>query len=416
MTETMKAAPVASDGARDFDFLMGRWKVHNRRLRERLRGSTEWDEFAATNVSRPLPGGLGNQDEYRTDHWPGFIGMALRLFDPATKRWAIYWADSVRGILEPPVFGGFRDGTGMFEGVDTFEGRPIRVRFIWSRVHTGAPRWEQAFSDDDGRTWETNWTMDFARAESAVPPAASPAAEPEFEVIELRRYTTVAGGREPFARYFESYFPEAFEQLGAIAFGQFFERGNREGFTWLRGFRDLDARAVVNGAFYYGPLWREHKATMNGLLVDSDNVLLLRPLRPGSGVSVLPAVDPVRETNGAGGVVVAQILAGQPGRIDELARRAEMTFATYRAAGAREAGVLVTLDARNNFPQLPVREDGPYLVWLGIVPDERAFEENLLPRLKQAVPVLTATGLVNGAPELLMLDPTPRSRLRWRTD
>ncbi|MGE5234563.1 MAG: NIPSNAP family protein [Acidobacteriota bacterium] len=409
----MKTTPAASDGARDFDFLMGRWKVYNRRLRERLRGSTEWDEFEATNVSRPLLDGLGNEDEYRTDHWPGFVGMAFRFFDPATKRWAIYWADSVRGVLEPPVFGGFDGGTGVFTGTDTLEGRPIRVRFIWSGVDTSTPRWEQAFSADDGKTWETNWTMDFVRTEGAVAPNAGAAPGPDFPVVELRRYTTVAGGRQQFARYFESYFPEAFEQLGAIAFGQFFERGNRNGFTWLRGFRDLDARAVVNGAFYYGPLWKAHRATMNGLLVDSDNVLLLRPLRPGGGVSVLPAVDPVRETSGAGGVVVAQILAGQPGRIDELARRAEKTFAACRAAGAREAGVLVTLDARNNFPQLPVREDGPYLVWLGILPDERALVERLLPRLKLGAAELAATDLLRGAPELVVLDPTPRSRLRW---
>lgn len=113
----------------------------------------------------------------------------------------------------------------------------------------------------------------------------------EFQVIEFRRYTITPGGQQDFASYFQSYFPEAFEQLGAIAFGQFTERGNPASFTWLRGFKHLEGRAIVNSAFYYGPLWKEHKATLNALIVDSDNVMLMRPLRP---VPVLPAVDPVK--------------------------------------------------------------------------------------------------------------------------
>lgn len=160
----MEDAVQAKDGARDFDFWMGRWKVRNRRLRERLAGSTEWDEFEATSVARPLLDGLGNEDEFRTDHEGGSIGMSFRFFDPETKQWSIYWADSRRsGLLDPPVLGSFSGDTGLFEGTDTFEGRPIRVRFLWSGVTTPTPRWEQAFSEDDGVTWETNWVMEFTR-------------------------------------------------------------------------------------------------------------------------------------------------------------------------------------------------------------------------------------------------------------
>src|SRR5690606_23336659 len=117
----------------------------------------------------------------------------------------------------------------------------------------------------------------------------------DFQVIELRRYTIRDGERGNFARYFEAYFPEAFQQLGAIAFGEGFERDNGTWFTWLRGFRDMDARATVNAAFYYGPVWKEHRATLNGLMTDSDNVLLLRPLDRDRGLPVLPAVDVARE-------------------------------------------------------------------------------------------------------------------------
>jgi hypothetical protein len=152
--------------ARDFDFWMGRWSAQNRRLRERLAGCDVWEEFAATSVARPILDGMGTEDEFRTEYAGGYVGMSFRFFDPETRLWSIYWADSRRtGLLEPPVLGGFSGDTGVFEGPDTFEGRPIVVRYIWSRVTTETPRWEQAFSDDGGETWETNWYMDFTRAE-----------------------------------------------------------------------------------------------------------------------------------------------------------------------------------------------------------------------------------------------------------
>jgi hypothetical protein len=153
--------------ARDFDFLLGNWKVHNRRLKQRLAGSREWEEFEATSNCASLLDGLGNQDEYRTPARPGFVGMSLRFFDPASGKWSIYWIDNRTGQLQPPVVGGFFGETGVFEGEDAFEGRPIRVRYVWSRVHTGRPRWEQAFSSDGGKSWETNWLMDFTRAGEA---------------------------------------------------------------------------------------------------------------------------------------------------------------------------------------------------------------------------------------------------------
>jgi hypothetical protein len=162
MSETVRAASSATD----FDFWMGRWKVRNRRLRERLVGSTEWEEFEATSAARRTPDGLGNEDVFRTEHAGGFTGMSFRFFDPVSRLWSIYWADSRRpGLLDPPVLGGFDGDRGAFEGEDTWEGRPIRVRFLWSGVTSPTPRWEQAFSDDGGLTWETNWVMEFTRAE-----------------------------------------------------------------------------------------------------------------------------------------------------------------------------------------------------------------------------------------------------------
>jgi hypothetical protein len=151
--------------ARDFDFWMGRWNVHNRYLRARLAGSDDWDEFESTSVARPLLDGIGNEDEFRTDYDGGFIGMSFRFFDPEQDRWAIYWADTRRpGVLDPPVFGSFDGDVGVFQGAAAFQDRPIVMRFTWSEIATPTPRWEQAFSDDDGTTWETNWIMEFTRA------------------------------------------------------------------------------------------------------------------------------------------------------------------------------------------------------------------------------------------------------------
>lgn len=234
-----------------------------------------------------------------------------------------------------------------------------------------------------------------------------------FPVIEFRRYTVKEEQRGQFARYFESYFPEAVEQLGSLILGHFLDRTDSSGFTWIRGFHDIAARASVNEAFYGGPLWKEHSATMNDRLIDHTNVLLLRPLRPERGITVLPAVDAVGEAKGATGVVVAQIFAVNPGSVDAFAELAEASFAGYRAAGAREAGVLVTLDVPNNFPRLPFRTDGPYLVWLGILKDDAALKTRLEPLLQRSQAAFSGSGLLRAAPELLVLDPASRSRLRW---
>ena len=152
-------------GVDDFDFWMGRWHAHNRMRRKWLADCDEWDEFEATSVARPILDGLGNEDEFRTDWGGGFVGMSFRFFDPATGQWSIYWASTRRpGVLDPPVTGGFSGATGTFEGTDTHQGRAVQVRYIWSGVTTPTPRWEQAFSGDGGKTWETNWVMDFTRA------------------------------------------------------------------------------------------------------------------------------------------------------------------------------------------------------------------------------------------------------------
>ena len=151
--------------ARDFDFLHGRWSVVNRRLQQRWAGCTEWDVFPATVEDRSVLAGGANMDEI-TFPTRGFTGMTLRLFDVERQQWWLYWVNSRDGLLQPPVVGRFEGDTGTFEGDDTDEGRPVRVRFIWRRG-TDSARWEQAFSDDGGVTWETNWIMEMTRVGDA---------------------------------------------------------------------------------------------------------------------------------------------------------------------------------------------------------------------------------------------------------
>jgi hypothetical protein len=159
-----------SNPAHDFDFWHGRWHIHNKRLVKRLQGGNDWETFEATATARPLPAGIGNYDDFVPKDWrPGFVGMSLRIYSPQTQLWSIYWLDNQTGgldggLLKPPVMGGFKDGVGIFEGDDVFEGKPIRVRFVWSDITPTSARWEQFFSPDGGQSWESNWVMEFSRA------------------------------------------------------------------------------------------------------------------------------------------------------------------------------------------------------------------------------------------------------------
>ncbi len=160
-------ASVLPAGAHDFDFLFGRWKVHHRMLKARLEGSQEWIEADGTVTEQPLMGGLGNIEDFAMirDGQP-FFAAALRAFDPQSGEWSIWWLDgrSPRSPLDPPMVGHFENGVGRFYADLTVKDRPVRTRFLWSHEGANEARWEQAYSADGGKTWETNWVMDFTRA------------------------------------------------------------------------------------------------------------------------------------------------------------------------------------------------------------------------------------------------------------
>jgi len=153
------------DGRRDFDFYHGKWTIENRRLRVRLQGSTEWEKFDAAGECRPVLGGLGNVDSFSGVFPDGapIEDMTLRIFNPATRLWSIYWADDRACQLLPPVHGIFTEGVGRFTGTDVCNGQPVDVVFNWYDITPTTATWSQAFSADGGATWELNWEMFMTR-------------------------------------------------------------------------------------------------------------------------------------------------------------------------------------------------------------------------------------------------------------
>jgi len=155
------------DGRHDFDFELGRWNAHVKKLVHPLSHSTEWDELTGTVVTRTLPMLEGwNESEMRVESPTSHRHLellAVRLYNPSTRQWAIYGSSITTGVFDPPMIGQFSNGRGELYSQDTFQGRAIYVRFIWQRVDANKTRLEQAFSEDGGKTWETNWIYEGQR-------------------------------------------------------------------------------------------------------------------------------------------------------------------------------------------------------------------------------------------------------------
>lgn len=148
----------------DFDFFQGKWKLRNKKLKSRLSNCDEWTEFESTQEMYIVLNGIGNIDNFlATFDGEPFEGMTVRLFNPKTKLWSIYWADSNEGKLDPPVVGSFENNVAHFFTKDFFDNKNILVVFRWDARDKDNPVWSQAFSDDNGKTWEWNWYMYFSK-------------------------------------------------------------------------------------------------------------------------------------------------------------------------------------------------------------------------------------------------------------
>lgn len=155
------------DGQHDFDFFVGKWRIHNRRLLRPLTGSQDWVEFDGTSVARKIWDGRANMDEYEGDSPTGHIEeLTVRIYNMQSHEWSEYWASSKHGGFSlPATVGHFTNGRGEFYDHEQINGNAVLVRFLWLSQSPKQCRWEQAFSLDEGKTWETNWTMDFTRVE-----------------------------------------------------------------------------------------------------------------------------------------------------------------------------------------------------------------------------------------------------------
>ena len=164
---TALAESTPRDGQHDFDFEVGHWNIHLKYLKARLHNSHEWLEGSGTSVMRSMWDGKANVDELSVVLPTGPLeGATFRIYSATTHQWSIYWANRKDGQLGiPPMVGEFKDGRGEFYDQEDFEGRKIYVRFLWSNITPKSAHFEQAFSIDGGKTWETNWITDQTRVE-----------------------------------------------------------------------------------------------------------------------------------------------------------------------------------------------------------------------------------------------------------
>jgi hypothetical protein len=148
------------DGQHDFDFEFGTWKTHLRRLVKPLTGSTTWVEYEGTTVVRKVWNGKANLVELVVDGPSGhFEGVSLRLYNPQSRQWSLNFAPINSGAMSIPAIGEFKNGRGEFYNQETLNGRAILVRFVISDITPNSCRFEQAYSDDGGKTWEVNWIV-----------------------------------------------------------------------------------------------------------------------------------------------------------------------------------------------------------------------------------------------------------------
>lgn len=165
--KTLEIKPSITSSESDFDFLQGKWKVHNRMLKTRLANSDEWIEFEAELHMKKTLNGFGNLENfYSNNNETPFEGMAIRLFNKETQLWKIYWVDSNGMAMdEKPVTGSFENKVGKFYAKDIFNGKEIIVLYQWDAANSEHPKWSQAFSTDNGKTWEWNWKMELTKIE-----------------------------------------------------------------------------------------------------------------------------------------------------------------------------------------------------------------------------------------------------------
>lgn len=260
-----------------------------------------------------------------------------------------------------------------------------------------------------------NGTGNMGHTSEQTDPACCP-------VVELRQYTLKPGRRDELITLFERHFLEGQEQYNMQILGQFRRRTAPDQFVWLRGFSDMEVRRQALQGFYGGPIWQEHCAAANATMLDSDNVLLLKPARVTSGLrgdsSRRPALD---AQDPAGDLVIATIYTfNAPVENPFIEFFETQIIPVLGVAGAALLGYYVTEPAENTFPQLPVRADGHVFVWFASFADEQAYAAYQAALTDSQVWITSLAPTLQrwlaGPEEVLELAPTRRSLVRHRTE
>lgn len=279
----------------------------------------------------------------------------------------------------------------------------ILVAAIWPT----SARWEQAYSANAGKTWETNWIMEFRRASTASATCCP--------IVELRQYTLHPGQRDVLIDLFDREFIETQEAEGMRIIGQFRDLDNPNRFVWLRGFSNMPERARALAAFYGGPAWKTHSKTANATMVDAANVLLLRPARPTSGFSL----EKLQRSAFGSTEVPKRLVIGTIYYFDESPSKDFIDFferevaPLLRDAGASIIARFVTENSPNTFPALPVREGEQVFVFFSAFRDAASYEHHVaeLGRSRRWTDGTLKALLtrIKRPPEILRLSPTARS-------
>jgi len=238
------------------------------------------------------------------------------------------------------------------------------------------------------------------------------ATEPTCAVVELRQYTLHPGQRDVLIELFERKFVDPLEEAGMTVMGQFHDLDRPDRFVWMRGFRDMYRRAQGLAAFYSGPVWHAHREAANATMVDSDNVLLLRPARDGAGIEIPERRREVGTAASHRRIVVTINPLAKPADAQRIARFETVLAPALEDAGARVLGYYVTESSANTFPRLPVREGEHVFVWFTSFADDAAYASHrarleVSPSWRDCIDAWSE-GLV-AAPEVLRLAPTARS-------
>lgn len=370
-----------SSAATDFDFLMGDHHVHHKKLKTRLANNRDWLEFDGTHTMHGLLNGIGNLERHfmiATDGKP-VEGMALRLFNPVTRLWSIHWADSRSGALDAPMTGSFENGVGYFFTKDVFEGKPILVQFKWDATDPAQSVWSQAFSADNGNTWEWNWYMYFTKNKTAAHDLSQPAIEKEHQVgvIELRNYIVKTGSRDAFIHYFEEHLILPQEELKGYPLGQYRVKGYEDNFFWIRGFESMQTRSAFLPSFYYGSVWKQHRNAANGMLVNNDNVHLLRPLawQQDSLVPVATVSSSVLQPKNR--IMVIDLYTSNSKRDQLMKVFAKDYLPLMEQCGIKDFSLWISETKENDFPQLPVFQDKNIFVCISFFENELDYSEKM---------------------------------------